>query len=147
MERRYRGTFSILTTFAVVCPLATVFVNLGLLAIADLGMQGISWEEFRGVIFFHLLYGIPLGYVILVLPAAFIGLVVARWRTWRPVRWWLPLALGVAVGLAIQIALGLGMPLGGGSGYVVNLIPTAAFAIAMMIGWLIVRNWRTRPVP
>jgi hypothetical protein len=148
-QSRRRGTFAIVCTFAVVCPPVAIAAYLGLVALSEMAVQRFPSLEYREIVWFALLYGIPFGYVLLIWPAALAGLVIARWQAVKGrVRWWLALAIGVVLGAVGQLAFGGGMQSSrGGSGYwpIQELVPTAAFAVSIMVAWTIVRNWYVSP--
>lgn len=148
-QNRRRRTFAIVCTFAVVCPPATIAAYLGLVALSEMAVQRFPSFEYREIVWFARLYGIPLGYVLLIWPAALAGLVIAGWQAVKGrVRWWLALAIGVVPGAVGQLVFGGGMYSSrGGAGYwpIQEMVPTAAFAIAIMVAWAIVRNWYVSP--
>jgi hypothetical protein len=105
--------------------------------------------RYSEVVWFALLYGIPVGYLLLVVPAAAAGFVIGRWQAAAGrLRWWQALAIGALTGLAVHLMIGQWLlPGRGNAGYLAGqeLVPAAAFALGTLAAWSVVRNWNVAP--
>jgi hypothetical protein len=117
----------------------------------EMAAQRFPSLEYREIVWFVLLYGIIVGYFLLVWPAAFAGYLIGRLQAKQGrVRWWVALTIGVVTGAVVQLGFGGLHSSRDSANYVPGreLIPMAAFAIAIMAGWAIVRKWNVRlPAP
>jgi hypothetical protein len=140
---RAKLTFAVMGTFAVICPPVGTLTYFFMVALLEMTVKTTS-EPYVAAVWFVLLYGIPLGYFVLVLPAIIAGAVVGRWQALRGrMRWWLALAIGAVAGLGVQVTIGNSLlPLRGTAHYVAGqeLIPVAALAIATLAAWAMIRK-------
>jgi hypothetical protein len=135
---------AIVLVFALIGPPAGAFFFLMMTALIGMGgnadLAGMTW-----IGFFALIYGIPFGYLIGIVPAILAGLLIGVPQVfYRQTPWWFAVVAGALTGIAFQI--GTGQPLipqgddivklyGHGPAMIVTCI------VSTLICWLVVRSW------
>ena len=141
---RIKRLLAILIVFVLVGPPVGAMVFMVTVALVGLkqnvDLQGLVW-----VAFFAMIYGVPIGYLIGLWPAAAAGLLVGiRQAFFGRIPWWLAVAMGVLVGVGFQVSTG--QPVIPADDATVGMREQGPIMIitclaSTMVCWSIVRSW------